>query len=161
MMEKVIDTKHGYDDKRKNRANVIDPDSTAIVVWEIFIGFTIITYLFHIPLEIAFWQFSDDYDKSPRSSLFWYNVLMALLLTIDLFLYFNVAFYQKGELVCKRNAIIYQYTDSTLFVVKLLGLTAIACNGFFFSPPYLYLVLLFYFQIYTLYHLNGRFLDKL
>jgi hypothetical protein len=102
---------------------VFEPDETFKIIWDICVIFVIISNLFYIPFKIAF---------TPESNIifnFLFETLPSIVLILEIFLNFNTAYYDEGNINVNRKSIMLHYIGGN-FILDI-----IVVFPFLFSDP--------------------------
>lgn len=81
---------------------------------------------------------------------------MFSILFVDIFVYFNVAYYEKGFIQKDKQAIISHYLKSPSFWINILGLV-VPINDMFREGPYFVIInIVFFLKITNLSRFNNK-----
>lgn len=94
---------------------VLYPDAFIRAIWDISLFILIIYQGFFLPMRISFELPATDF-------LFYLDIVIDVMFIIDIILNFNTGFYQKGQLVMKREFIVKDYL-AMWFWVDLISST--------------------------------------
>ena len=157
-----------------DRLPIIEPDSNYKLVFDIIIYLILLVFYFEIPIEILV----DNQIKSEKfkigSFLNIFTYISFPFLVVDYLIPFNEgnfnsspqlpiinsnssfqAYYDKGELIENRRAIVLQYLKFR-FILNTISLVGVVYDIFIDDIKYTYLSLLIFFRFYSVFSIHSQ-----
>lgn len=136
--------------KKEKRSCVLNPQSRLIMIWKVIINIVYIISFFLVPLVLI-------NPHQIQSDVRWLDITMDLLLLIDIWLNFFIAFYVDTELVTNHKEIVIRYLTS-YFAVEFIAVVPGLFSGEGVPDIYFFKILR-YVHITTFLRYIGIFLN--